>query len=89
MSRTLPKALKYLTNAFSAWLNYYSFISKAGCTQCEVDQCDTTVGFGGSPDENGEVRLDSMLMDGTTMNVGAVGSMGQIKQATAITRWFK
>ena len=61
---------------------------KAGCTQCEVDQCDTTVGFGGSPDENGEVRLDSMLMDGTTMNVGAVGSMGRIKQATAVARYF-
>ena len=60
---------------------------KAGCTQCEIDQCDTTVGFGGSPDENGEVRLDSMIMDGTTMNVGAVGSMGRIKQATAVARY--
>ena len=29
-----------------------------------------------------------MLMDGTTMNVGAVGSMGRIKQATAVARYF-
>ena len=53
----------------------------------EIDQCDTTVGFGGSPDENGEVRLDSMIMDGTTLNVGAVGSMGRIKQASAVARY--
>ena len=45
------------------------------------------MGFGGSPDENGEVRLDSMIMDGTTMNVGAVGSMGRIKQAAAVARY--
>ncbi|CAJ0946770.1 unnamed protein product [Ranitomeya imitator] len=25
-----------------------------GCAQCEVDQCDGTVGYGGSPDESGE-----------------------------------
>ena len=36
----------------------------AGCTQCEVDQCNGTVGFGGSPDENGETTLDAMIMDG-------------------------
>ncbi len=34
-----------------------------GCTQCEVDQCDGTVGFGGSPDEQGETTLDAMVMD--------------------------
>ena len=61
---------------------------QAGCTQCEIDQCDTTVGYGGSPDENGEVRLDSMIMDGTTSNVGAVGSMGRIKQAYAVARYI-
>ena len=36
----------------------------AGCTQCEVDQCDGTVGYGGSPDESGETTLDAMIMDG-------------------------
>ena len=52
--------------------------SQAGCSQCETEQCDGTVGFGGSPDETGETRLDAMLMDGDTGNVGAVGSMVQI-----------
>lgn len=37
---------------------------QAGCTKCEEDQCDGTVGYGGSPDENGETTLDAMIMDG-------------------------
>lgn len=37
---------------------------ESGCSQCEVDQCDGTVGYGGSPDENGETTLDAMIMDG-------------------------
>lgn len=36
----------------------------AGCSTCEREQCDTTVGYGGSPDENGETTLDAMIMDG-------------------------
>lgn len=35
-----------------------------GCTVCEREQCDLTVGYGGSPDENGETTLDAFLMDG-------------------------
>ncbi|MCL7036511.1 hypothetical protein MKW94_002647 [Papaver nudicaule] len=50
-----------------------------GCSTCEVLRCDGTVGPGGSPDENGETTLDAMIMDGTTMEVGAVGSMRYVK----------
>jgi N4-(beta-N-acetylglucosaminyl)-L-asparaginase len=35
-----------------------------GCTACEEYQCDHTVGYGGSPDENGETTLDAMIFDG-------------------------
>ncbi len=35
-----------------------------GCTVCEEMQCDGTVGFGGSPCENGETTLEAMIMDG-------------------------
>ena len=35
-----------------------------GCSVCEEEQCDRTVGYGGSPDENGETTLDAMMMDG-------------------------
>lgn len=37
---------------------------ETGCAQCEKEQCDGTVGFGGSPDEAGETTLDAMIMDG-------------------------
>ena len=35
-----------------------------GCTVCEELQCDGTVGYGGSPDEDGETTLDAMIMNG-------------------------
>ena len=37
---------------------------EAGCSNCEVLRCDGTVGWGGSPDEQGETTLDAMIMDG-------------------------
>ncbi|KAG9452205.1 hypothetical protein H6P81_005109 [Aristolochia fimbriata] len=46
-----------------------------GCSACEELGCDGTVGPGGSPDENGETTLDALVMDGTTMEVGAVAAM--------------
>uniref|UniRef100_A0A667G1W7 N(4)-(Beta-N-acetylglucosaminyl)-L-asparaginase n=1 Tax=Lynx canadensis TaxID=61383 RepID=A0A667G1W7_LYNCA len=55
-----------------------------GCAVCEREQCDGTVGFGGSPDELGETTLDAMIMDGTTMNVGAVGGLRRIKNAIGV-----
>ena len=35
-----------------------------GCMTCEWEQCDGSVGYGGSPDENGETTLDAMIMNG-------------------------
>ncbi|XP_011621176.2 probable isoaspartyl peptidase/L-asparaginase 3 isoform X2 [Amborella trichopoda] len=50
-----------------------------GCSACEELRCDGTVGPGGSPDENGETTIDAMVMDGTTMEVGAVAVMRYVK----------
>ncbi|KAJ0970627.1 hypothetical protein J5N97_018586 [Dioscorea zingiberensis] len=50
-----------------------------GCSKCEVLRCDGTVGPGGSPDENGETTLDALVMNGTTMEVGAVAAMRFVK----------
>ena len=41
-----------------------------GCSVCEDEQCDRTVGYGGSPDENGETTLDAMVMDGWEISFG-------------------
>ncbi|XP_030001987.1 N(4)-(beta-N-acetylglucosaminyl)-L-asparaginase-like [Sphaeramia orbicularis] len=35
-----------------------------GCARCETEQCDGSVGYGGSPDETGETTLDAMIMNG-------------------------
>lgn len=51
----------------------------AGCSACEVLRCDGTVGPGGSPDENGETTLDALIMNGTTMEIGAVAAMRYVK----------
>ena len=60
--------------------------AEAGCRKCQVDQCDGTVGYGGSPDETGKTTLDAMIMDGTTMEVGAVGDLQGIRDAIGVAR---
>ncbi|XP_051875540.1 N(4)-(Beta-N-acetylglucosaminyl)-L-asparaginase-like [Pristis pectinata] len=57
-----------------------------GCRQCEAQQCDGTVGYGGSPDERGETTLDAMIMNGNTIEVGAVGGLRRIKSAISVAR---
>ncbi|XP_004086525.3 N(4)-(beta-N-acetylglucosaminyl)-L-asparaginase [Oryzias latipes] len=57
-----------------------------GCARCEAEQCDGSVGFGGSPDENGETTLDAMIMNGNTMEVGAVADLKRIKNAIGVAR---
>ena len=57
-----------------------------GCTRCEELQCDGSVGFGSHPDENGEVTLDSMIMDGETFNVGSVAALRRVKNAAGVAR---
>ncbi|KAK1753194.1 asparaginase-domain-containing protein [Echria macrotheca] len=57
-----------------------------GCATCERNQCDSTVGFGGSPDEACETTLDAMIMDGTTMKTGAVAGLRRVRDAIAVAR---
>ncbi|XP_002730593.1 N(4)-(Beta-N-acetylglucosaminyl)-L-asparaginase-like [Saccoglossus kowalevskii] len=57
-----------------------------GCTVCEVLQCDTTVGYGGSPDETGETTLDAMIMDGVTHDAGCVADLRRVKGAISVAR---
>ncbi|RYR47905.1 hypothetical protein Ahy_A07g033893 isoform A [Arachis hypogaea] len=57
-----------------------------GCSTCEELRCDGTVGPGGSPDENGETTIDALVMDGATMEVGAVGAMRYVKDGIKAAR---
>lgn len=58
----------------------------AGCARCETDQCDFTVGFGGSPDSSGETTLDAMILDGSRMDMGAVAQLRRVKPAIRVAR---
>ncbi|KAK4446265.1 nucleophile aminohydrolase [Podospora aff. communis PSN243] len=58
-----------------------------GCSTCERNQCDGTVGYGGSPDEKCETTLDAMIMDGTSMNSGAVAGLRRVKSAISVARY--
>ena len=42
---------------------------ESGCTKCEIEQCDGSVGYGNHPDTNGHVTLDAMIMDGQTVSL--------------------
>ncbi|KAI1420008.1 asparaginase [Xylaria sp. FL1777] len=59
---------------------------EVGCSTCEANQCDGSVGYGGSPDENCETTLDAMIMDGTTMKSGSVAALRRIKNAIGVAR---
>ncbi len=52
----------------------------------EVDPEDTSVGYGGLPNEEGVVQLDAQISDGKTYNFGAVGCLENIKTPSSIAR---
>ena len=58
----------------------------AACSKCEYLQCDHTVGWGGSPDENGETTLDAMIMDGVTHRIGSVAALRQVKNGISVAK---
>lgn len=52
----------------------------------EVDPEDMSVGYGGFPNEEGVVQLDSSIMDGKTYNAGAVACLENIKTPSSVAR---
>ncbi len=52
----------------------------------EVDPEDTSVGYGGLPNEDGVVQLDAQIADGKSYNFGAVGAIENIKTPSSIAR---
>ena len=59
-----------------------------GCNYCEdnPDECDFTVGYGGSPNDLGETTLDAMIMWAPTFDVGSVGCLKRVKNAISVAR---
>ncbi len=52
----------------------------------EVDPDDTSVGYGGLPNEDGVVQLDAQIADGKTYNFGSVGALENIKTPSSVAR---
>ncbi len=52
----------------------------------EVDPEDTSVGYGGLPNERGVVQLDASFMDGKTYSAGAVACLEKIKTPSSVAR---
>jgi N4-(beta-N-acetylglucosaminyl)-L-asparaginase len=56
----------------------------AGVNINELDPEDSSVGFGGLPNEDGVVELDSAVMDGPTHRAGAVAALRNIKTPSRV-----
>ena len=59
---------------------------EAGANVVELDPEDTSVGYGGLPNENGVVSLDASIMYGPTHNCGSVAALENIKKACSVAR---
>ena len=58
----------------------------AGVNINEEDPDDTSVGYGGLPNEEGIVELDASVMHGPTRRAGSVASLRNIKTPSKIAR---
>ena len=58
----------------------------AGVNLLEEDPAVRSVGYGGLPNEDGVVELDSCVMHGPTHNAGAVAALRDTKYATRVAR---
>ena len=80
---TRPCHAGYLTLTENATVDPVAAVI-AGCSLAEALQCDHTVGWGGSPDSNGETTLDAMVMRGVDQEMGAVAGLRGVKDATKV-----
>jgi len=58
----------------------------AGVTVVEDDPEDTSVGYGGLPNENGVVELDAAVMHGPTHRAGGVAAMQKVRHAARVAQ---
>jgi len=79
--RAVKRAMKFLQNGTDPLDAVIS-----GVNIVEDDPDDITVGYGGLPNEEGEVELDSCVMHGPTHNAGAVAAIQKIKNPSKVAK---
>ena len=84
-NETGKNALEAGWEILNAGGNACDAVEKAANT-IEVDPEDTSVGYGGLPNERGVVQLDASFMDGKTFSAGAVGCLENIKTPSSVAR---
>jgi N4-(beta-N-acetylglucosaminyl)-L-asparaginase len=58
----------------------------AGVNLCELDPGDTSVGYGGLPNADGVVQLDSCCMHGPTRRAGGVASLEGVRTPSLVAK---
>src|SRR5436305_5724760 len=58
----------------------------AGAQAVEDDPTVNSVGYGGLPNSVGTVQLDACVMDGRTLNCGAVAGLENVRHPAALAR---
>lgn len=56
------------------------------CRHVETDPADTTVGYGGMPNSEGEMELDASFMEGATLRSGAVIGLRDVEHPVDVAR---
>ena len=76
------------TTAYDLMLNGGSAMDAAekGTNISESDPRDTTVGYGGDPNEDGFLQLDASVMNGAdNNNIGAVAAIDRVTRSSSIS----
>lgn len=58
----------------------------AGVNLCELDPADTSVGYGGLPNADGVVQLDSCCMHGPTKRAGGVAGLEGVRTPSLVAK---
>jgi N4-(beta-N-acetylglucosaminyl)-L-asparaginase len=58
----------------------------AGVNLCELDPADTSVGYGGLPNADGVVQLDSCCMHGPTKRAGGVAALEGVRTPSLVAK---
>jgi len=79
---------KVLEPAWQKWSDSGNMLDavERGANIVELDPTDSSVGYGGLPNEEGVVELDASIMSGPTQNCGSVAAIRGIKTPCSVAR---